>query len=91
MNKVRCEIHGEQDETFVCQHVVQGLIENTAYGFWWADDPTNPRPDAWCTTCNVLVAQANGEWTNEVLEIAKVKLLCGACYDKAKAMNVEDE
>ena len=87
MAKVHCDIHGQQDETFVCQHIVQGLSEETPYGFWWANDPDSPRPSAWCTLCNDLVAQANGEWTDDVLEVAKVKLLCGACYDQAKAMN----
>ena len=41
--------------------------------------------------CDELAAVANGEWTDDVPEVAKVKLLCGACYDQAKAMNVMDE
>jgi hypothetical protein len=91
MSKIHCDEHGEQDETFVCQHIVQGLTEGTSYGFWWANDPGNPRPSAWCSMCNDLVAQANGEWTDDVLEVANVKLLCGACYDHAKVMNVRAE
>ena len=91
MSKIHCDEHGEQDETFVCQHIVQGLTEGTSYGFWWANDPDNPRPSAWCSMCNDLVAQANGEWTDDVLEAANVKLLCGACYDHAKVMNVRAE
>jgi len=43
---VECDQHGPQPETFVCQHVVQSLAEDQPYGFWWAEDPGNPRPDA---------------------------------------------
>jgi len=86
--KVDCSAHGAQDETFVCQHIVQGLRDGIAYGFWWADDPENPRPDAWCTACNEIVAASGGEWTSEGEKFAGVKLLCGACYDRARAMNL---
>jgi hypothetical protein len=84
---VECNEHGMQDETFVCQHIVQGLREGVAYGFWWADDPATRRPDAWCTACNEMVAASDGEWTPEAAAFARVKLLCGACYDRAKGMN----
>ena len=88
MSKVTCSEHGTQDETFVCQHIVQGLEENVPYGFWWAPDSDQLRPDAWCTLCNELVANAGGTWTDEVLAIAQVKLLCAGCYDRAKAINL---
>ncbi len=88
MPTVKCSIHGEQEETFVCQHIVQSLEENTPYGFWWASDSNQARPDAWCTYCNELLAKAGGEWTDEILAITQVKLLCAICYDHAKAMNL---
>ena len=90
MSTVTCEKHGEQQETFVCQHIVRGLEEHLPYGFWWANNPGSPRPNAWCTMCNELVAEADGEWTDEILAVAQVKLLCGVCYDKARAMNISD-
>lgn len=89
MSKIHCEVHGFQDETFVCQHIVRGFAESTPYGFWYAADSDQERPDAWCTLCEELVAGAGGEWTEEVLAVAQVKLLCGKCYDLAKAMNIE--
>ncbi len=88
---MQCATHGEQEETFVCQHIVQGLRDNVPNGFWWPSDSDKTRPDAWCTLCNELVTDAGGEWTDEVLEIVQVKLLCGACYDRAKAMNLQGE
>ena len=83
MAKVNCSIHGEQDETFVCQHIVIGLETNTPCGFWYAKESDQRRPDAWCTMCNELVAETEGEWTEQVLSMAKIKLLCGECYDRA--------
>jgi len=89
--QIRCDTHGWQDSTFACQHIVQGLFEGQRYGFWWAQDSGQARPDAWCTSCNELVASNGGEWTEEILEIVSIKLLCGACYDRAKAMNLKTE
>ncbi len=85
---VECDEHGPQEATFVCQHIVKGLRESVPYGFWWADDPGNARPDAWCTACNEVVAETGGEWTAAAEAFAGVKLLCGACYDRARAMNL---
>ena len=84
---VQCPEHGPQQETFVCQHIVQGLKKNLAQGFWIAEDPENLRPDAWCTCCNDALHKAGGEWNDETEAIANVKLLCGVCYDKVKSMN----
>ena len=91
MSKVSCAEHGQQDETFVCQHIVLGLNKNVPYGFWWAQGSDQLRPDAWCTLCNELVAKAGGEWCAGVLKVAQVKLLCALCYDRAKAMNLQGE
>ncbi|WP_215408428.1 hypothetical protein [Vibrio gigantis] len=84
---IKCCVHGEQQETFVCQHIIQTLEDGKARGFWWANDPENERPDAWCTECEHMVQITNGEWTEESEAFAKVSLLCGACYDKAKSIN----
>lgn len=89
--KVRCDEHGLQDETFVCQHIVQGLQENVPYGFFWSAESTQKRPDAWCTICNERLQEEGWDWTERALQLAKIKLLCGACYDRARAMNIPDE
>ena len=86
--QTECHQHGNQDETFVCQHIVHGLREGVAYGFWWETESGSSRPDAWCTACEELVAAADGERTEEVVAFASIKLLCGLCYDRAKEMNI---
>ena len=40
---IHCDTHGDADETFVCQHVIDGLIRKERVGFFWtAEDPDNP-------------------------------------------------
>jgi hypothetical protein len=87
-HEVQCSVHGPQPETFVCQHIVDGLTRRDRVGFFWtADDPDNPRPDAWCAECEERVLQTDGEWVGEALDLLKPKILCGACYDLAKAFH----
>jgi hypothetical protein len=84
MQKVQCDKHGLQDETFVCQHIVATLVDGVPRGFHWANSDRS-RPDAWCSRCNET--SNGGDWTPETERAAGVKLLCGACYDAAKALN----
>ena len=84
---VECCEHGKQQSTYVCQHIVQSLENGEPRGFCCStESPNNPRPDAWCNECEVRVNEA-GEWNDETEAFAGVKLLCGACYDKAKKFN----
>lgn len=84
---VECRRHGPQEETFVCEHVVQSLRDGRPRGFYWSDRVETARGDAWCSTCNEALQAAGGEWTAETEKLANVKLLCGACYDEAKRLN----
>jgi hypothetical protein len=86
---VHCESHGTQPETFVCQHVVSGLISRERVGFFWTTyDPENPRPDAWCAECEDRVRATDGEWVGEAEKHLKAKILCGVCYDLAKEFHM---
>jgi hypothetical protein len=73
----------------VCQHIVVGLERRERVGFFWTpDDPTNPRPDAWCLACERRARLSGGEWVGHALEEAQPKVLCGACYDLAKQFHM---
>jgi hypothetical protein len=88
MEEIYCETHGLQQQTWVCQHIAQGLFDRSRAGFFWAsEDADNPRPDAWCIECNERVKVTSGEWVDEALDQLKPKCLCGACYDLAKAFH----
>ena len=84
---VECSEHGEQQATFVCQHVVQTLRDGVLRGFYSAEEsPDNSRPDSWCSECEDLVNRL-GEWNDESEAFAHVTVICGCCYDQAKTMN----
>jgi|TARA_R100000306_G_scaffold60710_1_gene61349 hypothetical protein len=86
---VECCEHGQQQATYVCQHVVQSLRDGVPRGFWSAEAaPGDKRPDSWCSACEEMVNKTGGEWNDESEEFAGVKLLCGACYDRAKELNL---
>lgn len=85
ISTVQCASHGEQQETFVCQHILAGLEAKRRVGFFWTPyDPENPRPDAWCAECEERVRKTEGEWVGDAEENLKPKILCGACCDAAK-------
>jgi hypothetical protein len=87
---VECAEHGPQPITYVCQHLLQSLRDGLPRGFWTAEpSPEEPRPDAWCDACEALVSAA-GEWNDENEAFAGIKVICGACYDRVRAMNQQE-
>jgi hypothetical protein len=84
--KIKCHVHGWQDETFVCRHIMESLHTGVPVGFHWSAESTGPHPDAWCSACESARVEAGGDWTPKVEERLGIKLLCGACYDHAKSI-----
>src|SRR5215470_1764006 len=85
IERIHCHVHGDQQRTYVCQHIADGLLQRVRVGFFWTtDDPDNPRPSAWCKACNDRVSATGGEWIGEAREHCQPHVLCGACYDLAK-------
>ena len=87
INYIHCSEHGEQEETFVCQHIVETLKDKKPRGFWWSSEHNVQRPDAWCHECNDKLEATDWEWTEENEKFANIQLLCGRCYDNAKELN----
>ena len=82
---VQCSEHGLQEETYVCKH---SLRTKEVIGFYWS---SKPRGDAWCATCEkVRIAEggSSGDWNERSEAFADIKILCGACYDRVRAINV---
>ena|SRR5437660_4968196 len=84
--KVKCTVHGWQNEAFVCRHIANSLHTGVPVGFHWPAGATTPHPDAWCSACDDARIAAGGDWTPEVNRELDVKILCGACYDHAKSI-----
>lgn len=78
-----CERHGDMQETFVCVHLLYGSRLDFFTG---PKDTGNPRPDAWCSSCERLRLE-HGGWNEESETLTKVKLVCGGCYDEIKERN----
>jgi len=82
--KIHCQTHGDNREAFVCGHLVRG----SNLGFFVADDPTNPYPDAWCSGCERSRLENGGEWTEESEALLGIKLVCGECYREIRTRNL---
>ena len=86
-NTVECHAHGEQEQTFVCQHLLGALRTGEKVGFFSSG---GPRGDAWCSACEEFRRReggSTGDWNERSEAFAGVKLLCGACYDRLRAQH----
>lgn len=83
---VDCCNHGRQQATFVCQHLLESVRTGQRVGFHCARED-EPRSDAWCDSCET-VRQAEGGWNDRSEAVAGISLLCGACYDRARELNL---
>lgn len=81
---VHCDRHGDMQEAFVCEHLLSGERLGFVHDM---EDPGNPRPDAWCASCERLRI-AHGGWNERSHALVTIKLVCGGCYDEIKARNV---
>ncbi|HLZ02279.1 MAG TPA: hypothetical protein VKR55_09015 [Bradyrhizobium sp.] len=85
-DKVQCQTHGEQEATYVCRHIMDSIDTGKAVGFHWPRDSDMSRPDAWCTECEQVRQSEGGDWTDTAMKFVDVSVLCGGCYDRAKAI-----
>jgi len=84
---IQCPVHGEQQETFVCQHLVTSLDTGKQVGFFWSGEP---RGDAWCSECEaarIREGGISGGWNERSEKFLGVKILCGACYDRVRVLH----
>ena len=79
---LRCDQHGASQKAYICKH----LAEGSGLGFHRADEPDNPRPDAWCDVCDEMLL-ARGAWDEEAEAAAGVVRVCAGCYDAAESRN----
>lgn len=79
---IYCPTHGESHATFVCGH----LATSEGLGFYCDDTTEDPRPDAWCYDCD-LVLLKEGDWTEEIEQVAQITILCAGCYDTVRERN----
>lgn len=83
---IECCRHGEQEATYVCQHLARSLETLEQIGFFHSG-PVEKRSDAWCSQCEAVRLREGGEsgdWNERSEAFAGITLLCGACYDEVK-------
>lgn len=83
---VECSEHGQQQTTFVCQHLAASLRTDELVGFFYAG-PLETRSDAWCSRCEEVRLReggASGDWNERSEGFARITLLCGGCYDRIR-------
>ena len=87
-DKIHCDIHGETQRAFVCNHL---LSPSAGLGFN-RDEPSveKPFPDAWCDNCEVIFQTHNG-WTDEAQKLATIVMLCSDCYELARIRNTSTD
>lgn len=85
---IECARHGRQPETFVCQHLVVTLHTRLSIGFHWPRATRDSRPNAWCSDCETRVKATNGEWIGDAAKHLGASLLCAACYDEVRRLNL---
>jgi hypothetical protein len=87
---VECNAHEFKRRAFVCQH----LDHTTKVGFEEAfetveDMELSDEDDfqAWCNECET-VRQKEGEWNDQSMTFAKIKVVCEKCYFEMKELNL---
>jgi len=87
---IECNAHEFRRRAFVCQH----LNHTTKVGFEEAFDTFEDMKlseeddfQAWCNDCET-VRQKEGEWNDQSMEFAKIKVVCEKCYFEMKELNL---
>ena len=83
-DELTCPQHGRSVPAFLCRHLMGG----SGLGFFYADEPGNPYPDAWCSACDDVL-QRIGEWNTESEAFAGIHVVCSGCYTDAKRRNCD--
>jgi hypothetical protein len=89
---ISCDCHGKGRASFVCQHLIG---KGTAAGFHEAfeteqgmDLQEDDSFQAWCNECETERLK-QGEWNDENIAFANIKVVCESCYFEMKERNSE--
>lgn len=85
---VHCTTHGPSDFAFVCIHIGDAMNTSEKVGFFWSDPMDEFPAIAWCNSCESWLLQHEEEWTEVFEQQADFKLICSACYEEAKTLNL---
>lgn len=84
--RVHCERHGLRRPAFVCRHLVSGAGLGFVEPCGEQDPDASDEQAAWCDRCEAT-RLASGGWTPASEAAAGISLICGDCFDAARARN----
>jgi hypothetical protein len=83
-----CDRHGTSAPTVVCRHLFEaGAEATTRLDFITAFDPDEPRPTAWCRSCETVRADEN-HWSEQAEAEAGWIAICSRCYEEIRARHL---
>ena len=80
MTTITCGTHGEQDETFVCKHIIETLKDRESRGFHWNN--VDGGFEAICSCCNDM---SEKDFAARVEDL--IRPLCFGCFQDAAVIN----
>ncbi len=89
---VKCDEHDHGRIAFVCKHLLQKNIVGFHEAFETSEGMDLSEDDdfqAWCDECEA-VRKAEGEWNEESMAFADIKVVCETCYFKMKEINLRN-
>jgi hypothetical protein len=84
--KIRCATHGVLDRAYLCQHLFGSLTTGVPVGFHFPAEP-DVHAEAWCSVCDAVWDEGEDECTPAVEASLGLKVVCTACYDRAKGIS----
>jgi hypothetical protein len=87
---VECSAHEFRRRAFVCQHLNHTTKVGFEEAFETSEDMELSDDDdfqAWCNDCET-VRLKEGEWNDQSMAFAKIKVVCEKCYFEMKEMNL---
>jgi hypothetical protein len=87
--RLNCEKHGEQNEAYLCSHLVQTLSDRVPRGLIWSRDAEGSI-NAYCIGCEDMLRANGGAWTEELQEKAGIATACEACIMPLFDLNQQD-
>ncbi len=81
MNKIDCDKHGSNEETFVCSHILETLQTKTPTGFHWILDEEGG-VQAFCDAC---WNATDDEWAE--MSGTVCRMICLNCLKNAATIN----
>lgn len=86
---IACDVHENGRTSFVCRHLI--AKEHPGFNEAFESDPLVEEEDdyqAWCDECE-KVRLKEGEWNDDSMAFADIKVVCDECYFEIKRRQTE--